>query len=156
MTIWSPRKITVFLSIWALVVPFKLMLYLPRLDHSIEYTGLWSYLGGSNPFSSSPLIVSVLNTAFNFPFYLPGLLVALFVWQSSLNENTTRPRYFNIIMILIFAQGLLAMVIPCVGEGMLCIPTPTTGLLALPFVSKVVKDIERPWSVDESDSLQES
>ena len=158
MTIWSPRRITAFLVSWALVMPFKIMLRLSRLDHSIIYAGLWSYLGGSNPFSSYPLIVSVLYTAFNFPFYLPGLLVASFVWQSSTNENITRPRYFNIIMILIFAQGLLAMVIPCVGGGVetLCIPTPTTGLIALPFVSKVVKDIEKPWSEDESDPFQDS
>ncbi len=154
MTMWSPLRITAFLASWALVVPFKIMLRLSRLDHSILYAGLWSYIGGSNPFSSSPLIVSALNTAFNFPFYLPGLLVASFVWRSSMNENLTRSRYFEVIGMLILVQGLLAMVIPCVMEDTLCIPTPTTGLLALPFVSRIVKDVKKPWSEDESKSNQ--
>ncbi len=147
---WSTGRITVFLTVWALVIPFKIMINLSRLSSSIIYAGLWSYLGGANPFSESPLIVSFLNTAFQLPFYAPGLASAWLVWHGSKDENLTRMRYIEITVMLILIQVILSMIIPCVMADTLCIPTPTTGLVALLFGSKVVKDIEGPWSENDT------
>ncbi len=150
MPIWSPNRIIAFLAIWALVIPFKLMLHLNQLGYSIIYAGLWSYLGAANPFSDSPLVVSVLNTAFQFPFYAPGLASAWLVWYGSKDENLTRQRFIEVNVMLIVIQALLAMIIPCVMAAVVCIPTPTTGIVALFFVSKVVKEIEVPWSENDT------
>lgn len=149
MRIWSPLRITAFLAIWALVTPVKVMLYLPRLHHSLIYAGLWSYLPG-NPLSESPLIVSVLYTAFILPFYAPGLAVSWFAWRSAKNENLTRGGYFRVNLLLVVIQALLALIIPCPTEYYLCVPTPTTGVVALLFVSRIVKETKVPWSDDNS------
>ncbi|MFW9843595.1 MAG: hypothetical protein ACFFEV_03385 [Candidatus Thorarchaeota archaeon] len=146
MSFWSPNRIVAFLTLWALVVPFKLMLRLNLLHFSIIYAGLWSYLGGTNPFLDSPLIVSILNAAFMLPFYTPGLASAWLVWYNSKNENLTRQRYIEFNVMLTLIQTLLAMIIPCVMADTLCIPTPTTGIVAIFFVSKVIKEIKVPWS----------
>jgi len=150
MPIWSTNRIIAFLTIWALVIPFKLMLRLNLLNFSIIYAGLWSYLGGANPYSDSPLIVSVLSTVFMLPFYAPGLASAWLVWYGSKNENLTRQRFIETNVMLILIQLVLAMIIPCVSPDYLCIPTPTTGIVALFFVSKVVKEIEVPWSENDN------
>ncbi|MHA2322154.1 MAG: hypothetical protein ACXACG_10920 [Candidatus Thorarchaeota archaeon] len=146
--IWSPESITVFLTVWALVTPIKVYLYpgIPILNYF--YAGLWSYLPG-NPFSDSPFIVDPLVSLFFLPFYAPGLAIAWFVLHSSKNESSTRGRYFERIILLILVQAILALLIPCpVGEPVWCIPTPTTGLVALLFASRIVKDIDTPWSED--------
>ncbi|MGD9396175.1 MAG: hypothetical protein PVJ05_07095 [Candidatus Thorarchaeota archaeon] len=150
MQIWSSRHITAFLAIWTLTTPLKVMLSLPRLEHSFIYAGLWSYLPG-NPFSDSPLIVSAFYSAFMLPFYAPGLAVSWFVWRSSKDENLTRTRYFEINLMLVLIQTLLTLVIPCPMDYFLCIPTPTTGIMALFFVSRIVKEREMPWIDDEDD-----
>ena len=150
MPIWSPNRIIAFLTIWALVIPFKLMLRLNQLRLSIIYAGLWSYLGGANPYSDSPLIVSGLYTVFMLPFYTPGLASAWLVWYGSKNENLTKQRFIETNVMLILIQALLAMIIPCVLADTLCIPTPTTGIVALFFVSKVVKEIKVPWSENDT------
>jgi hypothetical protein len=153
MPIWSTNRIIAFLAIWALVIPFKLMLRLNQLRLSIIYAGLWSYLGGANPYSDSPLIVSGLFTVFMLPFYAPGLASAWLVWYGSKNENLTRQRFIETNVMLILIQALLAMIIPCVMADTLCIPTPTTGIVALFFVSKVVKEIEVPWSENDTEHV---
>ncbi len=155
MSIWSSNRIVAFLTIWALVIPFKLMLRLNLLNFSIVYAGLWSYLGGANPFSDSPLIVSIYHTVFQLPFYAPGLASAWLVWYGSKDENLTRQRFIEINVMLILIQALLAMIIPCVGPDYLCIPTPTTGIVALFFVSKVIKEIKSPWSENDEDGVEE-
>lgn len=154
MKIWSPLRITAFLTIWALTTPFKVVLFRPRLDYSLIYAGLWSYMPGGNPFSDSPLILSGFVTASLLPFYAPALAVSWFVWQGSKNENLTRMRYFEINLMLVLIQTLLALIIPCMGDT-LCIPTPTTGIVALLFVSRIVKEIKVPWSEDNPDDCQQ-
>jgi hypothetical protein len=111
------------------------------------YAGLWSYLPGGNPFSESALIISPYFTLSLLPFYAPGLALAWFVWKWSKDDNMTRSRYFERVMMIVLIQAVLALILLLVVQARLCIPTPTTGLVALLFVSKIVKDIDTPWSV---------
>lgn len=145
----SPIRITAFLVIWALVIPFKVIVYITRPELTIYYAGLWTFLPGGNPISESPLIVDAFISALSLPFYAPGLAVAWFVWHSSKDENLTRGRYIERIMMIVLIQTVLAMIIPCPMSDVLCLPTPTTGIIALLFVSRIVKDINTPW-VDDS------
>jgi hypothetical protein len=149
MQIWTSRRIAAFLSIWALATPFKVILYLSGLEYSLIYAGLWLYLPGGNPFSDSSLIFSGFISATMLPFYAPGLVVSYFAWRSSKDENLTRTRYFEINLMLVLIQTLLTLVIPCPMGNFLCIPTPTTGIIALFFVSRIVKEIEMPWKEDD-------
>lgn len=150
MRIWSSTRITVFLAIWALASPVKVILYPTRLDLSVIYAGLWQYFPGGNPFSDSPIILSPLATAIMLPFYAPGLAVSWYAWRSAKDENLTRGRYFEFNLVLTITQALLALVIPCPTEFYLCIPTPTTGVVALFFTSRIVKEIEVPWSKNDN------
>ncbi|MFW9786170.1 MAG: hypothetical protein ACFFE2_12535 [Candidatus Thorarchaeota archaeon] len=146
MEIWSTQRIVTLLTIWAVVIPFKINVYLPRLDYSIMYAGLWSYLPRGNPFSDSPFIVSLYFTASLLPFYAPGLAVAWYVWKWSRDENMTRGRYFERLLLIVILQTILAMIIPCPMDVSLCVPTPTTGLIALLFSHRIVIKIEEPWT----------
>ncbi len=150
MSFWTPIRIVVFLSIWALVIPFVFIIRLDiSLRFSLIYAGLWSYLGGPNPFSDQPLIISPLGTAFNLPFYAPGLVSAWWVWYSSKNETITKQRYIEFNALLILIQAIVSTILSFAIEGAMCIPTPTTGIVAILFVSKVVKEIKTPWSENE-------
>ena len=150
MRIWSPLRITAFLAVWALAIPVKVMLYLPRLEFSLIYAGLWLYLPSGNPFSESPFVLSPIVIVSMLPFCVPGLAVSWFAWRSAKDENLTRGRYFQVNLLLVVIQALLALVIPCPTEFYLCVPTPTTGIVALLFVSRIVKEIKVPWSDDDS------
>lgn len=147
MSFWTPNRIVVFLSIWALIIPFVFIIKLDiSLRFSYIYAGIWSYLGGSNPFSDQPLIISPLGAAFNLPFYAPGLVSAWLVWYSSKNETITKQRYIEFNALLILIQAILSTILSLNIDMALCIPTPTTGIVAIIFVSKVVKEIKDPWS----------
>ena len=84
------------------------------------------------------------------PFCVPGLAVSWCAWRSAKNENLIRGGYFQVNLLLVVIQALLALVIPCPTEFYLCVPTPTTGIVALLFVSRIVKEIKVPWSDDDS------
>ena len=150
MRIWSPLRVTAFLAIWALVTPVKVMLYLPRLELSLIYAGLWLYLPAGNPLSDSPFVLSPIVIMSMLPFCVPGLAVSWYAWRSAKNENLTRGGYFQVNVLLVVIQTLLALIIPCPTEFYLCVPTPTTGIVALLFVSRIVKEIKVPWSDDDS------
>jgi hypothetical protein len=147
MSFWTPNRIVVFLSFWALIIPF---VFIIRLDISLRfshiYAGLWSYLGSGNPFSDQPLTISPLVAAFSLPFYAPGLASAWLVWYSSKNETITKQRYIEFNAMLILIQAILSTTLALNFGAALCIPTPTTGIVAIIFVSKVVKEIRDPWS----------
>jgi hypothetical protein len=152
MRIWSPLRVTAFLAIWALVTPVKVMLYPPRLDLSVIYAGLWLYLPGGNPFSESPFVLSPIVIVSMLPFCVPGFAVSWYAWRSAKDENLTRGGYFQVNLLLVVIQALLALAIPCPTEFYLCVPTPTTGIVALLFVSRIVKEIEGPWSESETNN----
>ncbi len=116
----------------------------------IIYAGAWGYLP-NNPYTTSPIIVSLLYVAFMFPFYTPGIIIASFVWHGFSNPNLTRARYVEVIVLLQVVYILLIwLLIPCPISTYphLCIPVPSTGIVALLFVSKVVKKIDSPWTED--------
>lgn len=68
-----------------------------------------------------------------------------YAWRSAKDENLTRGGYFQVNLLLVIIQTLLALIIPCPIEFYLCVPTPTTGIVALFFVSRIVKEIKAPW-----------
>ena len=148
MSIWSQKRVTAFLHIWNLLMPLKIILSTSSLNLSfIIYAGVWGYLP-NNPFTDSPLIISVFYALFMFPFYIPGIIIASFVWNSFKNPNLTRYRYIETILVLQIVYILVIWIlIPCPisTHPPLCIPVPSSGLVALLFVSKVVKDIKVPW-----------
>lgn len=147
MSFWTPTRITGFLSVWALVVPFKVYLHPHHLGRSYCYAALWVYLP-NNPLYDSPFIVDLFAIAFFFPFYVPALAIAWFVWHSSKSEDLTRGRYIERIIMLVIVQTVLAFIIPCPSDEILCLPMPTTGFVALFFVSRIVTEIESPWRDD--------
>jgi hypothetical protein len=126
------------------------MLYPPRLEFSLIYAGLWLYLPNGNPLSDSPFVLSPLTTAIMLPFYAPGLAVSWFAWRSAKNENLTRGGYFQVNLLLVIIQTFLSLIILCPTEFYLCVPTPTTGIVALFFASRIVKEIKVPWSDDDN------
>lgn len=150
MPFWTPRRMTAFLTIWTLVIPLKVIIAFPsRLVHvSAIYASLWAYIPG-NPFYSSALVFDVLYTTFMIPFWFPGIAVAWFVWHASKDGNMTRRRYVEIVVALQLIHLLIVWILfpcPISFTPHLCAPTSITGLLALPFVSRIVKDIDSPWT----------
>ncbi|MGY5859979.1 MAG: hypothetical protein RTU63_11470 [Candidatus Thorarchaeota archaeon] len=145
---WSPKRVVAFLHIWNLLAPLKIILNTYSQNPSfIIYAGAWGYIP-NNPFTESPIIISLFYAVFMFPFYIPGIVIASFVWNSFNNPNLTRNRYLEIIVVLEVVYILLVWIlIPCPvsTHPPLCIPVPSTGLVALLFVSKVVKKLDSPW-----------
>jgi len=144
-TIWSPKRITVFLHIWNLLAPLKIIITSSPI---FIYAGVWGYLP-SNQFTDSPLVLSLFYAAFMFPFYAPGIIIASYVWGCFKNPNLTRYRYSNNVLMLQVVYILLIWVlIPCPFSttAPLCLPVPSTGFVALLFTSKVVKKIDSPWT----------
>lgn len=146
--IWSQNRVTVFLHIWNLLMPLKIILASSG-SLSFIYAGLWMYSRGGNPFSEAPFLLSIFYAGFMFPFYIPGIIIASYVWNGFKNPNLTRQRYLQVITLLQIVYLLLLWVVPpCPFSTtpLLCIPVPSTGFVALVFVSKVVKKLDSPWT----------
>ncbi len=150
MTFWSPRRSVVFLTIWALITPIKVILIdFHRRFSIIIYAGIWMYVTGRAPDSNSPLLISVGYAFSVLPFYATGLIMAGLMWHGSRDEHFTRQQYYGLVVTLLAIQTLLALVIPCpISSGGLvyCFPTPTTALPTLFLISRVVKEPTVPWS----------
>ncbi|MFQ5834267.1 MAG: hypothetical protein ACE5H4_16305 [Candidatus Thorarchaeota archaeon] len=150
MPYWTPRRMTAFLTIWTLVVPLKVIIDFTHTSVRVLgiYAAFWAYAPG-NPIYSSPLVLDVLYTLFMIPFYFPGIVVAWFVWHGSSDRNMTRRRYVEIVVTMQVIHLLIVWILfpcPISYSPLLCAPTSITGLLALPFVSRIVKDIDSPWA----------
>ena len=144
MSTWSPLRVTVFLQLWNLLMPLKFVF---TSSSFVIYAGLWTYLP-NNPFSISPFIVSLSYAGFMFPFYLPGIVIASYVWHCFKNTELTRYDYISRIMIMQVIYVLLIWIlIPCPisTHALLCIPVPSTGIVALLFTSRVIRTLDTPW-----------
>jgi len=148
----SPKRVTAFLHIWNLLSPLRLTFTSVQL---FVYAGAWTYIP-NNPFSDYPLVISPFVMGFMFPFYALGIIIASFVWRCFENPNMTRYRYIEAILVLQIVYILVIWIfIPCPisTRPVLCIPVPSTGLVALLFVSKVVKKLDSPWTEPDSEGL---
>ena len=148
LSIWSHRRIGLFLTIWNLVSPFYIIISIEHLNFSFFYAALWGYLP-SNPFSPTPLVFGAFYTLFTLPFSVPGLVVAWLAWKGAIELNMTRGRYVEAVIVLQVIHFLIVwLILPCPisGSPHLCLAIPTTGLLALLFRSKVVEEITTPWT----------
>jgi hypothetical protein len=147
VTFWIPRRSIVFLTVWALVTPFKVIYMSARIGFSLFiYAGLWFYQqpGGAR-YLSAPILL-VMYAVLMFPFYAPGLAMAGLVWHGSRDGHFTRVQYYGLVVMLYVIQILLTFIIPCPNINALCIPAPTTGIVALFLISRVVKEPAVAWS----------
>jgi hypothetical protein len=138
-----------FLTTWNLASPFYTVIPFEHLNLSLFYAALWAYLPGGNPFSPSPFIFGVLYTVLNLPFYTPGFVVAWLAWKGAIERNLTRGRYVEVVILLQVIHVLIVwFILPCPisSSPHLCLPIPTTGLVALLFRSKVAEEITTPWT----------
>ena len=149
MSFWSPRRSVVFLTIWAIATPIKVIFI--DFHRGVDVTviaGLWEYLPTYNPYVMDPLLHFVW-VLFMLPFYAPGLIMAGLVWHGSRDKHMTRQQYYGLVVTLLAIQILLTFIIPCpisTGSLVWCVPTPTTAFPALFLISRVVKEPMVPWS----------
>ncbi len=148
MAIWSHGRIGLFLTIWNLLSPFYIVIPLDRLERSILYAPLWAYMPPSNPFSPTPFVFDIRIPLSFLPLYAPGLVIAWLAWIGAVKRNIDRGRFVQEVLLLQVIYVLIVwLIIPCPisTHSNLCLPIPTTGLVALLFKSKVVEDITTPW-----------
>lgn len=129
------------------MTPFKVIYMSARIGFSLFiYAGLWFYQqpGGAR-YLSAPILL-VIYAVLMFPFYAPGLAMAGLVWHGSRDGHFTRVQYYGLVVMLYVIQILLTFILPCPNINALCIPTPTTGIVALFLISRVVKEPTVPWS----------
>lgn len=148
-TIWSPIRIAIFLATWSLVTPIRIQI--SQTSHSLNvlvWAGAWG-LGRVSPFTDSPLVIDPAYTLFMFPYCVPGLAIAWLVWRGARDGNLTKSQYIERTLLLqVVHMVLVWLFFPCPyssGTAITCIPVPTTGIVAMPFVTRVVKELLSPW-----------
>ncbi|MFQ5884201.1 MAG: hypothetical protein ACE5IO_03780 [Thermoplasmata archaeon] len=151
MSVWSPRRIGAFLVAWSVILPLQTQVAFPGRSLSfVVYAALWGYFpGGTPPYIEGPLVIGVFYTAFMIPYYAPGLAVAWFAWRGAMDSSLTRGRFIQTVIAIQLVHILVVwFLLPCPISltPHLCIPSPTTGIVALAFTSKVVKEIDEPWA----------
>ncbi|MGD9380887.1 MAG: hypothetical protein PVI03_00410, partial [Candidatus Thorarchaeota archaeon] len=71
------------------------------------------------------------------------------VWRWAQKGNLTKSQYIERVLLLQIVYLIFVwLFFPCPyssGSVITCVPTPTTGLFALPFVTRVVREISSPW-----------
>jgi hypothetical protein len=149
-TFWSPGRSTVLLTIWALLTPYRVNLTpLPWAPPPwgfdvVIYAGLWGYNTALNPIFG--IYINPLYSFIGLVFCAPGLIMAWLVWQGTREEHRPRLQYYEMVVLLYVIQILLTFILPCPNIRTLCIPVPTTGIVALYLISRVVEDPEAAWS----------
>jgi len=148
-TIWSPLRMAVLITIWSVVTPFRVQI--TQTSHSLHlliYAGAWGY-GRVSPFTDSPLVIDAIYTYAMLPYYSIGLVIAYYVWRWAQKGNLTKMQYIERVLLLQLVHIIFVWIFfPCPyssGSVITCIPTPTTGIFALPFVTKAVREISSPW-----------
>lgn len=145
---WSHTRIGLFLVTWNIMTPFYVVIPLNRISSSLFYAALWAYIPPSNPLSPTPLVLNILYTLSFLPFYATGFVIAWLAWKGAVQRNIEKGRFVQEVLILQWIHILIIwLIIPCPisSHPFLCLPTPTTGLMALMFRSKVVEEITTPW-----------
>ncbi|MHA2081617.1 MAG: hypothetical protein ACW99H_10785 [Candidatus Thorarchaeota archaeon] len=148
-TIWSPLRMAVLVAIWSLVTPFRIQItHTSRSSILHIWAGAWGY-GRVVPWTDSSLVFDLLYTWFMFPYYSIGLVIGYLVWRWAQEGNLTKMQYIERVLLLQLAHVIFVLLLfPCpysFGSVIICVPTPTTGIFALPFVTRVVKEISSPW-----------
>ena len=148
-TIWSPIRIALLIAAWTLVTPFRVVITQATFSTHLDiYAGIWGF-GRVSPFTDSPLVIDSAYTFFVFPYCVPGLAIAWLVWRWARDGNLTKSQYLERVLLLQVVYMILVwLLFPCPyssGSVITCIPTPTAGIVALPFVFRVVEDISSPW-----------
>jgi hypothetical protein len=148
MPFWSHRRIGLFLMVWSVITPFYAVIPLEQISSSLFYAALWAYIPIGNPFSLTPFVLDISIPIFFLPLYAPGLVVAWLAWKGAVERNLERGRFVEEVLLLQVIQVLaIWLILPCPisNHPFLCLPVPTTGLVALLFRSKVVEEITVPW-----------
>lgn len=148
-TIWTPLRIAVSISIWSLVTPFRVQItQTSRSAILLIYAGAWGY-GRVTPWTDLPLTIDAIYTYAMFPYFSIGLAIAYLVWRWAQKGDLTKMQYIERVLLLQLAHVIFVLILfPCPyssGSVITCLPTPTAGLFALPFVTKVVREISSPW-----------
>jgi hypothetical protein len=152
-TIWTPLRMAALISIWSLVTPFRIQITQTSGTPSVIleiWAGAWGY-GSVTPWARPPhhIVFDAIYTYAMFPYYSIGLAIAYLVWRWAQKGNLTKGQYIDRVLLLQLAHVLLVLILfPCPYSSasvITCVPTPTTGLFALPFVNKVVREISSPW-----------
>jgi hypothetical protein len=119
-------------------------------EHGISldvYAVLWGYIPGY-PFWNSDFGMDILLTAFMLPFASPGLMIAYYSYRSILGQTKDRFHYVSEVLVIQLIQWLLIWVImpwTISSDPVLRLPSAITGLIALPFVSKIER-LTVPWA----------
>ncbi len=148
-TIWTPLRMAVLISMWSLVTPFRVQITQTSRSVILNiYAGAWGY-GRVTPWTDSPLVIDLFYTYAVLPYYSIGFVIAYLVWRWAQKGDLTKMQYIERVLLLQLAHVIFVLILfPCpysFGSVITCVPTPTTGLFALPFVSKVVREISSPW-----------
>lgn len=157
-TIWTPIRMAAFIGIWSLLTPFRIQIvytYVEELHLNSSRMYIWAGAWGSGsvtPWNQSPLVLDLFYTFAMLPYYSLGLAIAWLVWRWARDGNLTKSQYIERILLLQVAYVIFVwLLFPCPYSSPLssswstCIPTPTSGIVALPFVTKVVKEVSSPW-----------
>ena len=158
VSVWSHRRIGIFLTTWNLASPFYTVIPIDHLNHTLFYAALWAYLPGGNPISPTPLVFDITIPLFFLPFYATGLVIAWLAWKGAIERDLTRGRYVEIVILLQVIHVLIVwLILPCPisSSPHLCLAIPTTGLVALLFRSKVVEEITTPWIEQDTSTVQD-
>jgi hypothetical protein len=151
-----------------MLIPFRINLTVHHNPFSglsvsyLIYAALWGYIPGPLPPMyniEGPLIINGYYFGFMFPYYAPGLVITWFVWRASSDSNMTKRNYYErIIALQLLHTSILWLFFPCPISFslVLCIPTAITGILALPFASRVVKEVDSLWDDSETKMLVET
>ncbi|MFW9889201.1 MAG: hypothetical protein ACFFER_13530 [Candidatus Thorarchaeota archaeon] len=156
-TIWTPLRMAALISIWSLVTPFRVQItqlsgmgLIPSSVILEIWAGAWGY-GSVTPWARPPhhIVIDPIYTYAMFPYYSIGLAIAYLVWRWAQKGDLTKMQYIDRVLLLQLAHVLFVLILfPCPyssGSVITCVPTPTTGLFAIPFVKRVVREISLPW-----------
>ncbi len=153
MAIWSPQRTGAFLVIWTLLWPLYIIMIFPANSiHVFIYATLWGYIPGY-PFWNSPFGIDALLTLTMLPFSSPGLLIAYFAYRTTKNDDISKGQYFLAMVVLqIIHMAIIWLILPCTisSNPVICFPAPVTGLLAIPFASKLDR-LAKPWKEETGD-----
>ncbi len=148
-TSWTPLRMAALISIWSLVTPFRVQITQTSRSMILDiYAGAWAY-GRVVPWVDSPLVLDLFYTYTVFPYYSIGILIAYLVWKWAQKGDLTKMQYIDRVLLLQLAHVIFVLILfPCPYSShsiITCFPTPTTGIFALPFVFRVVREISSPW-----------
>jgi len=147
MSIWTPNRIGAFLLIWTLLWPvYVIIIYHTSWLSTFIYAALWGYLPGY-PLWNSPFGVDALLTMTMLPFCIPGIMIAYLAYRTIKKDDLSKGQYLLAVTLLqVIQMTVIWLVMPRTisSDPVLCLPTPITGFVAMPFFSKLER-LAAPW-----------